>query len=325
MQTPAGTRGAQSYLTFDLDSDIEVAEGYLNTSVSTVLPNRDLDFLITQASFNLRDQVRKGENFPLQFAYEAADCRIFYTPQTFYSYQSLWQYAVDAVYHNPSLCIQDKPFAPNDPTFTGFNSTEPPANNSSQTATYPITAPHVADHPKDSSSQDISNDADAAYRLNGAVSDITFLQPKLDRTCKVTSDCDRLQVCRETEFCVNGKAFVRKLCKQSCRDNASCGSSQRNLFCNKREKFCKNGKCSNAGFCESLISDGPDKKCAKLKTLPNPSQNQQADGIVVVLPNQPQDGEVDDAVGKEKGLTKGDYMRVGTTGAVVLAGLAPWD
>lgn len=105
MQAHAGSRGAQYYEAADLDSDIFLAE-VINTTVTADLPNRNVEFRIDIASFNLRDQVRRGENFPLQFAYEAADCRISYTPQTFNDYSALWQYAADAIWTNPKLCVQ---------------------------------------------------------------------------------------------------------------------------------------------------------------------------------------------------------------------------
>ena len=326
MQTPGGTRGAQVYSSFDLDSDIEVAEDYLNTSISSVLPSRDLSFLLIQANINLRDQVRRGKNFPLQFAYEAADCRIFFTPQTFYSYQSLWQYTVDAVYNNPSLCVQGSTgtTTASDPTIsTAVNSTGSTITNSSQVATYPIAAPHVAESPKSKTSSKIMTDADAAFKLNGDVDDFVFQAPTLEKFCETNSDCEKLQVCLKTEFCVNGRVQTAKICKKSCRDNRSCGSSQRNLYCNTKERFCKGNKpCVFAGFCESLVASRPDKLCAKLKTLPAPNPNAAADGVVVVQPDTPQVGEVDDAVGKP--VTKEDYMKIGTAGAVVLAGMAPW-
>lgn len=105
MQALAGSRGAKEYDTSELDFDIYLAED-INATVKADLPNRSLEFRIDYASFNLRDQIRRGENFPLQFAYEAAGCRIFYTLQTFNNYAALWQYAADAIWTNPELCVQ---------------------------------------------------------------------------------------------------------------------------------------------------------------------------------------------------------------------------
>lgn len=106
MQAPCGSRGARFYSTETLDSNIAyVAE--INTTAGDFLPARTEDVYITYAGINLRDQIRKGENIPLQFVYEAANCRIFYTPQTFYNYTNLWNYAADAIWSKPELCVKD--------------------------------------------------------------------------------------------------------------------------------------------------------------------------------------------------------------------------
>lgn len=114
MQGAGGSRGASIYYTYELDGDIQFAQEVLEDSIfddetasPSFLPNRttELSVQVTYASINLRDQVRPNETVPLQFAYEAADCRIFYTPSTFYNYSALWQYAADAIWTNPSLCV----------------------------------------------------------------------------------------------------------------------------------------------------------------------------------------------------------------------------
>ncbi|KAI1120862.1 hypothetical protein F5Y10DRAFT_257573 [Nemania abortiva] len=110
MQAPAGTRGARSYDIDILDSNINFAQLVLQSqgsSNATFLPNRTEanDLFILSASINLRDQVRRGQNTPLQFAYLPADCRIYYTPQTVYNYTKLWEYAAAAIWTNSSLCV----------------------------------------------------------------------------------------------------------------------------------------------------------------------------------------------------------------------------
>ena len=106
MQIPSGSRGSLAYSTDDLDIDTYVA-GLLNDTVRQTLPDRDdLDFYISYAGFNLKDAVREGEDVPLQFVSVAADCRIFYTPRTVYNYLNLWNYVVDALWRNPSLCVK---------------------------------------------------------------------------------------------------------------------------------------------------------------------------------------------------------------------------
>jgi hypothetical protein len=121
MQAPAGTRGARSYgVTDNLDDNIAYAQYILqnnNDPRQNFMPNRTeaLDVYIEYAGINLRDQVRNGSDTPLQFLYEAANCRIFYTPKTFYNYTALWQYAADAIWTKPQLCVNGS---------TGYASTD---------------------------------------------------------------------------------------------------------------------------------------------------------------------------------------------------------
>ena len=105
MQFASGSRGAQAYYNVDLDADIEVAK-ILNSSIASVpQDSNDIDFYINYAQFNIKDSIREGEDFPLQFGYEAADCRIFYTTWTVYNFENLWNYVIDAFFRNPELCI----------------------------------------------------------------------------------------------------------------------------------------------------------------------------------------------------------------------------
>ena len=104
MQTLGGTRGALDYDAGSLDVDIFAAE-LLNTTLNATLPDRNVEFRIDVANFNLRDQIRNDSYVPLQFIEEVADCRIFYTLLTYNNYTALWQYAADAIWTTPSLCV----------------------------------------------------------------------------------------------------------------------------------------------------------------------------------------------------------------------------
>ena len=130
MQALSQNCGARMYSTSITDADIYFAQ-VVNTTASTLLPNRtaDQDVYVTFAKVNLRDQIRDKENMPLQFVYETADCRIFYTPKTWYNYTALWQYAADAIWASPALCIERS---------TGYATT---AGNASDTETPPSAAP----------------------------------------------------------------------------------------------------------------------------------------------------------------------------------------
>ena len=104
MQIAGGSRGAEIYSADYIDLDIEAAE-FVNATTSDVLPNRTTDFFISDFTINLRDQIRKNQyDVPLQFVYDAADCRIFYTAETYINYTKLWSYAARAV-DDPTLCV----------------------------------------------------------------------------------------------------------------------------------------------------------------------------------------------------------------------------
>ena len=123
MQIASGTRGAQIYLAQNIDDDVAVAE-YFNATTADYLPDRETDVLVTFLSVNLRDQIREEkQDVPVQFLYDAADCRIFYTAETWSDYSSLWSYAISAI-SNPKLCVAGS---------TGYSST----NTGSQAATPP--------------------------------------------------------------------------------------------------------------------------------------------------------------------------------------------
>ena len=102
MQAVGGSRGAQAYHAIAHDEDIEFAK---RVNRSLILPDRRAAKYVDYASFNLKDSVRQGDSVPLQFLYEPATCRIFYTTRTVYNYLNLWNYVVDAIWRNPSLCI----------------------------------------------------------------------------------------------------------------------------------------------------------------------------------------------------------------------------
>ena len=104
MQAAAGTRGYQDYDSLEIDYDILAVEE-LNKTTKASLPDRTVDMLITSFRINIRDQIRENDNTPLQFLYDAADCRIFYTADSWNNYTTLWTYASNAVFTNNALCV----------------------------------------------------------------------------------------------------------------------------------------------------------------------------------------------------------------------------
>jgi hypothetical protein len=116
MQAASGNRGAAIYATTDLDDDIEGARllDLLVDEPVTSLPQvRDTGMNIQYATVNLRDQIRKDDKTPIQFKYEAADCRIFYTLANLYNTTRLW-HDVAETFTDKSRCVEGS---------TGFSTT----------------------------------------------------------------------------------------------------------------------------------------------------------------------------------------------------------
>jgi len=242
MQAVGGTRGAQSYTSVDIDQDIEVAE-ILNTSVTNVVPDRSVGNYINFAGFNIKDAIRPGENFPLQFAYEAATCRIFYTQHTVYNYLNLWNYVVDAVWRNPSLCIDG---SANGTTILPTNTTGPTKNqkaiteaNDQDIANLILTGLASSPQPsskaqkRDTPSPTTPHDALSSYHLSNHISD-----GKINiGDCAACSSRPGF-ICAPVPTCVQGAKRTQKMCARACqRGGAPCGSSE-NCFFGSGPGFC---------------------------------------------------------------------------------------
>lgn len=109
MQTPSGSRGARHYdlesLSIDVMNAFGVAE-FVNQDVEILGPLNYSSFFYYTGGVSLRAQVREGETVPLAMQFEAADCRIFWTPETFNNFTNLWKYADAAATTLPELCVQ---------------------------------------------------------------------------------------------------------------------------------------------------------------------------------------------------------------------------
>ncbi|EMR83496.1 putative peptidase s41 family protein [Botrytis cinerea BcDW1] len=215
MQAPAGSRGARDYDTFTLDANIDFTQHLLQNQSSTdaiFLPNRteQLSVFVYFADINLRDQVRKNEEIPLQFAYEAADCRIYYTPQTVYNYTNLWQYAADAIWKNSSLCVNGS---------TGYSSTSQnstnfvgPSGGAEKTST------NITDYLASLTTSPIANFIlqglnDGLPAANEGASRNAPASTKVIK-CTTDEDCLNGKLCVNIPSCSGGKAISQ--CLRKC-------------------------------------------------------------------------------------------------------------
>ncbi|KAF9889363.1 hypothetical protein FE257_007473 [Aspergillus nanangensis] len=142
MQTVAGTKGGE---VIGLNFLVSPLMGPLSSlmNISDALDIGDLDHpsvqqlvdpqdLLTRAGngdsrIQIQDQIRKGDESgaPLQYIYEAADCRLFYTSETLFDSEKMWAAAWGA-YKDDSKCVKGstnqassisggyKPFGPGD-------------------------------------------------------------------------------------------------------------------------------------------------------------------------------------------------------------------
>jgi len=226
MQAASGTRGAASYDADSLDETMDYAKS-LDTyskasSIATIPEERDSGMFFSYLGVNLRDQVREKETTPLQFEYEAADCRIYYTMKNLYNMTQLWHDVSAAAFVDSSLCIQGS---------TGFSTTNntnpsPPPKPLAQEPTLELdfsTGNAVVEQAElDSNPDDGLRDTEG--RGKGKVK-FTLCSPT--GTCK-----DPLLTCREAPVPCPGEVrstLKRSVCLPRCQISArgsTCGTCQ---------------------------------------------------------------------------------------------------
>ena len=236
MQAVAGSRGARDYESDSLDVDIFGAAA-LNSSVSSQLPDRDIDFYLDTANVNYQDQIRRGENFPLQFAYEAANCRIYHTPDTIFDMSALWQRAARATWTDPSLCVK--------------YSTDHPSSTSKKTDT-------IGSSPAQKSSWTISSPSSPSStphnNISIPLSDLTYDQePESDISGREGEACNPSQpgsfyqqlACVQAPWCSRAGIFYPlqfqcvRLAKDKCPEGQRVGTGSCKLSASGKCEFCK--------------------------------------------------------------------------------------
>jgi len=148
MQAVGGTRGAAAYsadaLDFDFDEGLEDSPVEKPEVVSQLPDRTDTGMWINYAGFTIRNQVRGTEFTPLQFQYQAADCRIYYTLETIYNMTQLWDYTARATWDDQTLCVQDSTGYPTARNNTSAKS--PPPARSAALAVYDFSLPPIANN-----------------------------------------------------------------------------------------------------------------------------------------------------------------------------------
>lgn len=132
MQAVGGSRGAAAYSADALDYDFDQVNKTLHDmDAFSRLPSREGNSMWTNyLGITLRNQVRQGDPTPLQFLFQAADCRIYYTLENIYNMSQLWRDAAHSTWIDPSRCVNDS---------TGY----PTARNTTSTKEAPITVTQI--------------------------------------------------------------------------------------------------------------------------------------------------------------------------------------
>ncbi|KAF7532411.1 hypothetical protein G7054_g8000 [Neopestalotiopsis clavispora] len=225
MQSVSGSRGARAYDTFLLDDDFISAITFDDVAAAS-LPNRtDTGMYITEAGFNLRDQVRTATDPigpPLQFEYLAADCRLFFTLDNVLNMTALWRDVATAAWQDTSRCVKDS---------TGYTATsadgsamipKPPPQTTAITVDIPTVGYLFdADPTADDSSDDanILVDGQVKAKRSAPVVPCTPSNPT-ECTAGVTT-CQPIQI-----KCANGQtSSTTHACVKVCNvGQGNCGS-----------------------------------------------------------------------------------------------------
>ena len=254
MQTVGGNKGAESYTAYDLDWDSAIAftlDGSDQSFASGLPLYQDpVDFILPYAGFNLKDALRRGSNIPLQFTYDPADCRIFYTTWTFYNYINLWNYVIDALYRNPSLCVatsttpppRPPPSTPGGLVMKGLTPYSPPSRKTKRSSTNPRVSHlhkphrqflrsrndethHLAKRATITPCQKCKTGVETCYNLNSCLLDQAS-KKVCKRTCSLVSNGPLK--CPNNEFCTRSPASTKGACVKlseanDCRGDLDSG------------------------------------------------------------------------------------------------------
>jgi hypothetical protein len=125
MQGVSGSKGSQVYTWTHVYSEASRVYNYVGEAAQTKLNETDLGKLVfstrplmrtayqssgeSASVINLRDNIRDDDTaaIPLNFVYEAADCRLFYTGDMLRDVTNVWKKAVDANWGDKSkVCVE---------------------------------------------------------------------------------------------------------------------------------------------------------------------------------------------------------------------------
>ncbi|KAF2028533.1 hypothetical protein EK21DRAFT_69551 [Setomelanomma holmii] len=113
IQAIGGVKGVNNYAFGFIQNSAQMAVRYDSSLNSSILRRdyySDLPFLRASTyGVNNRDGLRKNDDsgVALQFIYEEANCRLFYTPEMTVDITNLWKAAADAQWGDSGKCVSD--------------------------------------------------------------------------------------------------------------------------------------------------------------------------------------------------------------------------
>ena len=226
MQAPAGNRGARSYTAGNLDEDFKLTKN-IDATTEISLPAREPGIWIRYASLNLRDQIREDQNaIPLQFVYEAADCRIFYTKDTYNNFTSLWSYAAEAIWTDPSKCVKGSTgFARYGSDTDIIGPPQPPPSTKTDRPIPGVVPSSVSPNPIPVLPNGGLRDSGTAYNYIGHICTIPDPNYPNHRICPHNYNCVRAKVCDIHDGPNKGKIVTQHQCWPKCSNiSDGCGN-----------------------------------------------------------------------------------------------------
>ncbi|XP_014555933.1 hypothetical protein COCVIDRAFT_100919 [Bipolaris victoriae FI3] len=216
MQAVGGNRGAAIHSADQIDYDlglISIPEFNVDNATLATVPQlsddgfRDSGVFTAALGINLRDQVRPNDTEPLQFKYEPADCRIFYTLANAFNYTRLWSDAVTATFDDTSKCVSGS---------TGFSSSNKTAPGPAPAAPAPLSL-SVAQ-------PDASIDDENLDESGGPQNVGTPAQSFTIDYCLPTGGCafPRVQRCEPVPATICGVTKTYQLCLPQTQDPNVC-------------------------------------------------------------------------------------------------------
>lgn len=215
MQTASGNRGAATYSADDLDNDRKELKSVVQdeATYNQLAARNDPGMYSRYISINLRDQMRNGDSIPLQFRYDASDCRLYYTIQNAFNMSRLWRDAAAATWDSPSLCV---------PGSTGYSKT---SNQNRKSPPRPAPEPPLSYKTPNESLVDEVDWISNTSSLLDISRDPNF---NLLQRCNTRSDCGPKLICAKVKTsCHTGRFDGGEifLCLESCntlRDTNGC-------------------------------------------------------------------------------------------------------